>query len=90
MIKCSFKGWSTNLCSVKIDYKPDKDKCYFIKVRSVRQKMDNGKPHFSKKQIETIKLKVKWNYGKFVLNNHHLEDKCERCIFNWVTIIRMV
>jgi hypothetical protein len=92
--KGSFKGWTSNLCSVTIGYKPDKDKYFFIKVWAQQSKEGQWlKPHFSKQQIETIKQKVKWNYDKFVLNNdnivkekvlhtntHHLEDKCERCI----------
>lgn len=87
--KGSFKGWTSNLCSVTMGYKPDKDKYFFIKVWAQQSK----EGQWLKQQIETIKQKVKWNYDKFVLkndnivkekvlhtNNHHLEAKCERCI----------
>lgn len=91
--KGSFKGWTSNLCSVKVGYKPKKDVIFFIKVW--KQQSKDGKwlyPHFSKKQIEQIKSKAKWNYDNFILNEkenvnpkihinkHHREDKCERCI----------
>ena len=92
--KGSFKGWTSNLCSVKVGYKPKEDVFFFIKVW--KQQSNTGKwlyPHFSKKQIEQIRSKAKWNYDKFILgdeaekdepkihtNKHHQEDKCERCI----------
>ena len=91
----SFNGWSSKLCSVKVGYRPKKDKIFVIKVW--KQKSRDGKwedPHFSKEQKERIKEKAKWNYETFILgknkdiisdkkiyiNKHHLEDKCERCI----------
>ena len=90
----SDKVWSSNLCSVKIGYKPDKDKMFFLKVYSQQSKTGTWiKPHFTDKQLAHIKDKVRWNYNKFVLNTdsiirekhistnkHHIEDKCERCI----------
>ena len=72
-IKGSFKGWTSNLCSVTMGYKPDKDKYFFIKVWAQQSKEGQWlKPHFSKQQIETIKQKVKWNYDKFVLKNDNI------------------
>jgi len=92
--KGSFKGWSSNLCSVTMGYKPDKDKYFFIKVWAQQSKTGEWlKPHFTDNQLAHIKEKVRWNYNKFVLNTdsvirekhintntHHLEGKCERCI----------
>jgi hypothetical protein len=92
--KGSFKGWSSNLCSVKVGYKPKKEDFFFIKVW--KQQSKDGQwlhPHFSDEQLEIIKKKAKWNYETFVIgdknsnpskkihtNKHHLEDRCERCI----------
>ena len=91
-----FNGWSSRLCSVKVGYKPEKDKIFFIKI--YKQEPKNNKrmlsPYFSPEQKERIKEKAKWNYETFILgknkdiigdkkihiNKHHLEDKCERCI----------
>ena len=53
--KGSFKGWTSNLCSVKVGYKPKEDVFFFIKVW--KQQSNTGKwlhPHFSKKQIELL------------------------------------
>ena len=93
--KGSFKGWSSNLCSVIVNYLPEKDKFFFIKVW--KQQSKNGKwlhPHFSEAQMEQIRSKAEWNYNKFILgddkgvkdkqliytNKHHIEERCERCI----------
>ena len=72
--KGSFKGWSSNLCHVKVRYRysedPDKDKFFFIRVW--KQQSKDGKwlhPHFSDKQCEQIKSKARWNYETFVLGN---------------------
>ena len=91
--KGSFKGWSSNLCSVKVGYNPTKDSFYFIRVWKQQSKKGQWLlPHFSDKQKEVIKQKAKWNYEMFKsngfkngtkknhANKHHIEDKCERCI----------
>ena len=67
----SFNGWSSRLCSVKVGYRPEKDKIFFIKVW--KQESKNGKwenPHFSKEQKERIKEKAKWNYETFILGKN--------------------
>jgi hypothetical protein len=40
--KGSFKGWSSNLCSVTMGYKSDKDKYFLLKFGLNNQKKDNG------------------------------------------------
>jgi hypothetical protein len=92
--KGSFKGWSSNLCSVKVGYNPTKDSFNFIRVWKQQSKKGQWlHPYFSDKQKEVIKQKAKWNYEMFIsngfkngsakkthANKHHIEDKCERCI----------
>ena len=64
----SYKVWSSNLCSVKNDYKSDQDKIFFIKDYSQQSKTGIwDKPHFTDKQLDHIKDKVRWNYNKFDL-----------------------
>ena len=40
--KGSFKGWTSNLCSVTMGYKPDKDKYFLSKSGLNNQKKVNG------------------------------------------------
>ena len=89
--------WSSNLCSVCVAYDIKKDKPYIVKVwRQRSMKSDTWiHPHFSEKSMDDIRNKVKWNYDTFVLKEnkpckkkvkkrakkHHLEEKCERCVY---------
>mgnify|MGYP003659722122 FL=1 len=87
--------WSSNLCSIKVNYNPKKDKIYIIRV--YRQKSNTSgewiHPHFKEDQFEIMKKRAKWNYDTFFnkkgielkeksgkKNKHHKEDKCERCM----------
>ena len=88
------ESWSSNLCSVKVIYKPQRDKIAILKVyRQISKNTDEfTDPKFKDDFKETLLKKAKWNYEAFVLNQHelkdkvvsgnkhHLESKCERCI----------
>jgi len=78
--KGSFKGWSSNLCHVRVRYiysdDPVKDKFSFIKVwgQGAKQSKDGEwlQPRFSNKQKQQIKSKARWNYETFVLGEHEI------------------
>jgi len=86
--------WSSNLCSIKVNYNHKEGKINIIRV--YRQKSNTADewihPHFKKEQFEIMKKRAKWNYDTFFnkksielkeksgkKNKHHKEDKCERC-----------
>jgi hypothetical protein len=88
------ESWSSRLCSVKVVYKPKRDKIWIHKV--YRQKSRNTdiftNPRFKDGFRNELLEKARWNYEAFVLKEHelkektdsgerhHLEAKCERCI----------
>ena len=86
--------WSSNLCSIKVNYNHKEGKINIIRV--YRQKSNTADewihPHFKEDQFEIMTKRAKWNYDTFFnkksielkeksgkKNKHHKEDKCERC-----------
>ena len=75
--KGSFKGWSSNLCHVRVRYiyseDPDEDECFNIKVWEQQSKGGEWlQPRFSNKQCEEIRSKARWNYETFVLGKREI------------------
>ena len=75
--KGSFKGWSSNLCHVRVRYiyseDPDEDECFNIKAWNQQSKDGEWlQPRFSNKQKQQIKSKARWNYETFVLSKREI------------------